>query len=45
MCLQIDSREKKKKKATGKEQDGTKNSGTIFFCRRVVFYFCFGVLA
>ena len=38
MCLQIDSKEKNKLKKRGK-QDGTKDSGTIFFCRGVDFLF------
>ena len=36
MCLKVDRKEKlKKKKKTeiGEEQDGTKDSGTFFFCR------------
>ena len=41
MCLKVDRKEKLKKKKTeiGEEQDGTKDSGTFFFCRGEFFLF------
>ena len=38
VCKLIEKKSKKKeKKEIGEEQDGTKDSGTFFFCRGVVF--------
>ena len=39
MSLQVIEKKSKKKKEIGEEQDGTKDSGTFFFCRGVVFLF------
>ena len=39
MCLQINRKEKFKKKEIGEEQDGTKDGGTFFFLQGVVFFY------